>query len=73
LTCFLEYFEEYVNVNDILYVKDAGKWKMKVSQYPKIRLAKEKVEEYLKSSGMDIINKIDVYGMHYIIAIKIIN
>lgn len=71
LTCFLEYFENYVNVNDILYKRNGDKWEMKVSSYPKLRLSKETVYGYLTGSGFDIILTNDMNGLHYIIAQKI--
>jgi 2-polyprenyl-3-methyl-5-hydroxy-6-metoxy-1,4-benzoquinol methylase len=38
LDCFLEYFEDYVMVHDILYEYSGGAWVQKVSAYPKLRL-----------------------------------
>lgn len=70
LTCFLEFHEEYVNVNDILNEKIENKWKMKVSSYPKLRLPKESVYDILKECNMHIIVITDIAGMHYIISQK---
>ena len=52
LTCFLEYDAETVQVNDILHMRDKGKWRMRVSSYPKLRLDPEWVKGLLSRSGM---------------------
>lgn len=70
LTCFLEYNDDCVNVNDILYEKVNDKWIMSISSYPKLRLAKETVYRILESSGLTVILKTDITGMHYIVSQK---
>jgi 2-polyprenyl-3-methyl-5-hydroxy-6-metoxy-1,4-benzoquinol methylase len=70
LTCFLEYFVGYVNVNDILHIKTDGKWVMKVSSYPKLRLSKETLYEILSGCNLNISLRTDIAGMHYVISQK---
>ncbi len=70
LTCFLEYLDGYVNVNDILHEKINGKWVMKVSSYPKLRLSKETLYEILSGCRLKILLKKDFAGMHFVISQK---
>ncbi len=62
LTCVLDYEDDYVNVTDLLYEKDDGKWNTKVSSYRKVRLLKSDVIKQLEKHGMridtsDVINR----------------
>lgn len=70
LTCFLEYFDEYVNVTDILYYKINGKFEMKASSYRKLKLSAGSVITELKSAGFVNILQEQISGMQYIIAEK---
>lgn len=70
LTCFLEYLNDCVNVNDILYENIDGEWKMKVNSYPKLRLPVNSVHGLLEESGFKISFSKEINGMHYIISQK---
>lgn len=70
LTCFLEYFDTYVNVNDILHERINDKWEMKVSSYQKLKLPVKTVEELLQGYGLKVILSTVVQRMNYIIAEK---
>jgi len=70
LTCFLEYFVNHVNVTDILYEKTEGKWIMKASSYPKLKLSPETVKQILEESNLMVINEENKNGMDYVIAQK---
>ncbi|HMZ61197.1 MAG TPA: class I SAM-dependent methyltransferase, partial [Leptospiraceae bacterium] len=47
LTCFLEYFREYVSVTDILYEKKENRWDQKISSYRKLRISVEQMKSLL--------------------------
>ena len=71
LTCFLEYFDDYVNVNDIFYEHKDGEWILKVSSYHKLKLTKEQVSSMLEENKFSILHTELKIGMDYIIAQKI--
>lgn len=70
LTCFLEYFPDYVMVHDILHERENGKWVQKISAYPKLRLNEEKVSDMIRSCGLEIVSTSILNRMIYIIAQK---
>jgi SAM-dependent methyltransferase len=51
-TCFLEALPERMLVHDILHERDGAAWRMKVSSYPKLRLAPHAVESGLHKVGL---------------------
>jgi hypothetical protein len=52
-TCFLEQQGERLNVHDIVHERDGTKWGMKVSSYPKLRLAPAAVAAMLQRVGLE--------------------
>ena len=54
LTCFLEYGDHQVMVNDLLHEKADGQWRQTISSYPKLRLAPEWVASRLRELGFDV-------------------
>ena len=70
LTCFLEYFESYVIVNDILHEKVNDKWGMKVSSYPKLKLPANDITNMIQGFGLSVTFSDVIQGMNYIIAEK---
>jgi SAM-dependent methyltransferase len=54
-TVFLEYRPESVQVTDLLYERKDGRWDLRVSSYPKLRLAREQVVAWLERLDMEII------------------
>jgi hypothetical protein len=54
LTCFLEYADTTVTVHDLLHQREGGSWRLRVSSYPKLRLAPQWVVEQLSSLGMSV-------------------
>lgn len=52
LTCFLETQADRVLVHDILHERSGEAWSMRVSAYPKLRLAPMDVCEMARSAGM---------------------
>ncbi|MGD1841591.1 MAG: class I SAM-dependent methyltransferase [Thermonemataceae bacterium] len=73
LTCILEYEPEKVKVSDLLYEKEEGEWRQKVSSYRKVRIAPSEIVEYLKELGMKIKLDTSIFQMHTIIAEKVHN
>jgi ubiquinone/menaquinone biosynthesis C-methylase UbiE len=71
VTCFLEYFEDHVQVHDIFYVKTESGWKQTVSSYPKLRLSPAKITEALKQNGFKVLESKNIKGMDYMLAQKI--
>ena len=53
-TCILEYEKEHVIVNDMIYTKNQGLWKLDVSSYRKLRIPLEWVRRELLESGFEI-------------------
>ena len=53
-TCILEYEKEHVIVNDMIYTKNQGVWKLDVSSYRKLRIPLEWVRRELLESGFKI-------------------
>jgi len=54
LTCYLEYADSTVTVHDLLHQREGGSWRLRVSSYPKLRLAPEWVVESLSSLGLSV-------------------
>lgn len=70
LTCFLEYFPEHVMVSDLLYENISGKWEMKVSSYPKLRLGTNAVRSIFEENGLVILSEKTIKGMTYFVSQK---
>jgi 2-polyprenyl-3-methyl-5-hydroxy-6-metoxy-1,4-benzoquinol methylase len=54
LTCFLEYAETTVTVHDLLHQRDGARWRLRVSSYPKLRLAPQWVADRLGAAGLTV-------------------
>lgn len=52
LTCFLEEFDQHVQVHDLLHERIDGQWKTQVSSYRKLRLAPEKAKAFFEAAGL---------------------
>jgi 2-polyprenyl-3-methyl-5-hydroxy-6-metoxy-1,4-benzoquinol methylase len=70
LTCFLEYSDDKVNVTDLLYANENGKWIQKVSSYQKVRISESKIKEILSAQGFKIESCEIINRLVYIIASK---
>jgi len=53
LTCFLEYEDDTVVVNDILHERAGDAWETRVSSYRKLRLAPDRVIASLETIGFE--------------------
>lgn len=67
LTCFLEYFPEYVRVTDLLYENFNGEWVQKVSSYRKLRLSTDTLRNLFAKNNFKLLNLELVRGMNYMI------
>jgi hypothetical protein len=63
LTCFLEYDTDRVIVHDLLHERDGALWKLKVSSYPKLRLAPPWVVGRLEEHGFEVTRQAGPGGM----------
>jgi SAM-dependent methyltransferase len=52
LTCFLEEFDGYVQVHDLLHERVNGAWLTRVSSYRKLRLSPETVRQAFLAAGL---------------------
>jgi hypothetical protein len=67
LTCFLEYFSDYVMVHDILYEKKNGAWVPRISAYPKLRLGEGFLNDLLRQNGIITQRSEIIKGMVHIV------
>jgi SAM-dependent methyltransferase len=55
MTCFLEYQDEdFVIVNDLVYVREESGWKLNKGSYEKLRLSSEWISHKLRDAGFKI-------------------
>jgi SAM-dependent methyltransferase len=50
-TCFVEYFNGYAEVYDLLHEKNGGKWTRTISHYRKLRLSADMIEKTMHENG----------------------
>jgi SAM-dependent methyltransferase len=72
LTCFLEYFPEYVMVHDIVNEKIEGEWRQKTSAYPKLRISADTVGKLLSDEGFTITHRSEINRMQFLVGEKFI-
>jgi SAM-dependent methyltransferase len=68
LTCFLEYADTTVRVHDLLHERAAGGWQLRVSSYPKLRLAPQSIVESLRFRGFSARSESGLGGMVRVVA-----
>ena len=68
-TCFVDFRDDVVNINDILYRKVDGEWRLEVSEYNKIKVDPRDLLEQLSRHGMHT-RQLDDDGMIVIQAEK---
>jgi SAM-dependent methyltransferase len=69
-TCFLEEQPDHMLVHDIVHERDGAAWRMKISSYPKLRLAPAAVAETLRYEGLDPTVTAGPRGMVRITAVR---
>jgi SAM-dependent methyltransferase len=67
-TCFLEYSDNTVLVHDVLHERVAAGWQLRLSSYPKLRLAPEGVVKALTTHGFSVRREAGLSGMVRIVA-----
>jgi hypothetical protein len=67
LTCFLEYFPEYVRVTDLLHEFENGAWIQKISSYNKLRISIDSLRNLLSKNNFHMKNMEVIRGMNYLI------
>lgn len=70
MTAFLEYETEYVNIHDLIYIRENESWNLEKSVYKKLRLSANQVKDILTKKGFHIDSLEKDRGMVYIIALK---
>jgi 2-polyprenyl-3-methyl-5-hydroxy-6-metoxy-1,4-benzoquinol methylase len=71
LTCFLEYATETVMVHDIIHEQADPSWRMRVSAYPKLRLAPAWVIDKLRERGFSSVrSEAGLAGMVRLVATR---
>jgi SAM-dependent methyltransferase len=68
LTCLLEYSDLTVLVNDVLHERVGGIWNLRVSSYPKLRLAPESVARSLAARGLVVRLEVGMRGLVRVVA-----
>jgi predicted TPR repeat methyltransferase len=71
LTCFLEYAEETITVSDLLNERGVDGWQLRVSSYPKLRLAPAWVVAQLEAMGLTVEQGKSASGMVRVIARRV--
>ena len=69
-TCFLEEQPDHMLVHDIVHERDGAAWRMKISSYPKLRLAPAAVAEVLRYAGLEPTVTPGARGMVRITAVR---
>jgi SAM-dependent methyltransferase len=70
MTCFLEYTSDHIAVYDVLQERHGAVWRQRVSSYPKLRLAPERVVALLSERGLTARRESGPGGMARVIATK---
>jgi len=69
-TCFLEEQPDHMLVHDIVHEREGVTWRMKISSYPKLRLAPAAVAETLRYEGLESTVAAGPRGMVRITAVR---
>lgn len=69
-TCFMEYFDEHVQVHDLLHVKEHQQWIQKISSYPKLILPISLIKSLMNKAGFSVTCEEEINRMFYLIAEK---
>jgi predicted TPR repeat methyltransferase len=70
LTCFLEYGKDRVTVHDLLHEKEQGRWRQRVSSYPKLRLRPEQIVERMTKLGFVVRVDRGMSGMTRVMSVR---
>ncbi len=67
-SCFLEYGDSHLTVNDILYQWNGNEWDFSISSYQKTRISPEWLSQELAKIGFETVSEVTPSGMVRIIA-----
>lgn len=70
LTCFLEYFDNHIQVHDIFHENTGKGWVLKVSSYPKLILEESYLQGLITKAGLYIHAMHKDGGMTHIVCTK---
>ncbi len=70
LTCVIDYSDETICVTDLLYEKEGGAWKQKISSYNKLRIRTDYIIDKAKSIGFNMIKNENRNRMTHLIVKK---
>lgn len=70
LTCVIDYSDETICVTDLLYEKEGGAWKQKISSYNKLRIRTGYIIDKAKSIGFNMIKNENRNRMTHLIVKK---
>lgn len=70
LTCFLEFMPEQVVVHDLLHERHEEQWRLRVSAYPKLRIAPAALCAELRSHGLRVRQDAGAAGMVRVLAAR---
>lgn len=70
LTCFLDYDDTHVTVNDIVHERTGGQWQLRVGSYRKLRLAPDSVVRSLETAGFAVRRRDGARGMVWLVATR---
>lgn len=70
LTCIIDYFDNKVNVTDLLHEKVEGMWKQKVSSYEKLRITTNLLIDISQTIGFSVKDNNNINRMIHLILQK---
>jgi len=70
LTCFLEFAPEHVIVHDLLHERHEEQWRLRVSAYPKLRIAPATLCDVLRGHGLQVRQEAGPVGMIRVLAYR---
>jgi SAM-dependent methyltransferase len=71
MTCFLEYFQDYVMVYDLINEKTEIGWVQNVSNYPKLRIGISAFKNTLQQNGINVIAEEVMNGMYFLTGVRV--
>jgi SAM-dependent methyltransferase len=67
-SCFLEYADSHLTVNDILYEWNGSDWELSISSYKKVRISPEWLADSLRENGFNVNCESGASGMVRVVA-----
>lgn len=67
MTTFVEFFDDRLDVTDIIHTREGGRWQMTASPYRKLRLYDRRVKDLLERNRLKISQETNINGMTYVL------